>query len=157
MSGSLTFIEPTEEHAQLLLDWRTRPDIAGQMLSAVAYDVERQKAWLRRCAERDDYVHRILCVDGVPAGARFFRITLPLLVPGILSAGTIAFVLAGTAFATPLVLGGSAVRMVANSIYDQAMVAQNMPVASALCAIALFFTLLCLFLANILARRGRRA
>ncbi len=87
----------------------------------------------------------------------FFRITLPLLVPGILSAGTIAFVLAGTAFATPLVLGGSAVRMVANSIYDQAMVAQNMPVASALCAIALFFTLLCLFLANILARRGRRA
>ena len=77
MSGSLTFIEPTEEHAQLLLDWRTRPDIAGQMLSAVAYDVERQKAWLRRCAERDDYVHRILCVDGVPAGHISITITEP--------------------------------------------------------------------------------
>ena len=33
---------------ELLLDWRTRPDIAGQMLTSVAYDVERQKAWLRR-------------------------------------------------------------------------------------------------------------
>lgn len=77
MSGVLTFIPPTEEHAKILLDWRTRPDIADQMLSEVPYDVERQKAWLRRCAERTDYVHRILCVDGTPSGHVSITITEP--------------------------------------------------------------------------------
>lgn len=77
MSGRLTFLVPTEEHAQILLDWRTRPDIADQMLSEVPYDVERQKAWLRRCAERTDYVHRILCVDGAPSGHVSITITEP--------------------------------------------------------------------------------
>lgn len=87
----------------------------------------------------------------------FFWITLPLLMPGILGAGAIAFVLAGTAFATPLVLGGSAVRMVANAIYDQALFAQQMPIASALCLVALIFTFVCLLGANRLARWRRRA
>lgn len=77
MSQGITFIPPTDEHAQRLLDWRTRPDIADQMLSEVPYDVERQKAWLRRCAERDDYVHRILCVDGEPAGHVSITVTEP--------------------------------------------------------------------------------
>lgn len=64
----LTFIEPEEEHAQLLLDWRTRPDIARHMLTKVAYDLERQRAWLRGCKERADLVHRIMLVDGEPCG-----------------------------------------------------------------------------------------
>ena len=86
-----------------------------------------------------------------------FRVTLPLMAPGILAAGTLAFVLAGTAFATPLVLGGSAVRMIANAIYDQALFAQNLPVAAALSAVALAFTVACLWLAGRLARRGAHA
>jgi ABC-type spermidine/putrescine transport system permease subunit I len=87
----------------------------------------------------------------------FFRVTLPLLAPGVLAAGTLAFVLAGTAFATPLILGGSAVRMIANVIYDQALFAQNMPVAAGMSAIALAFTLVCLFAAGRIARRRRLA
>ncbi|AWK90230.1 GNAT family N-acetyltransferase [Azospirillum thermophilum] len=75
--SSLSFIVPTEEHAQLILDWRTRPDIASQMLTEVPYDVERQKAWLRRCAGRTDYVHRLLCVDGVPVGHVSITVTEP--------------------------------------------------------------------------------
>lgn len=86
-----------------------------------------------------------------------FRVTLPLMAPGILAAGTLAFVLAGTAFATPLVLGGSAVRMVANVIYDQALFAQNLPVAAALSAVALAFTIACLWLAGRLGRWGSNA
>lgn len=82
----------------------------------------------------------------------FFRVTLPLLAPGILAAGTLAFVLAGTAFATPLLLGGSAVRMIANVIYDQAMFAQDMPVASSLSVLALAFTMVCLFVSARFAR-----
>lgn len=87
----------------------------------------------------------------------FVRITLPLLAPGILAACTLAFVLAGTAFATPLILGGSAVRMVGNVIYDQAMFAQNMPVAAALSVLALLFTMACLYVAGRLSRRRRHA
>lgn len=87
----------------------------------------------------------------------FFRVTLPLLAPGVLASGTLAFVLAGTAFATPLILGGSAVRMIANVIYDQALFAQNMPVAAGLSAIALGFTLLCLLLAGRIAHWRRIA
>jgi ABC-type spermidine/putrescine transport system permease subunit I len=87
----------------------------------------------------------------------FLKVTLPLLMPGILAAGTLAFVLAGTAFATPLLLGGSAVRMIANVIYDQALFAQNMPVAAALSVVALGFTLMCLFIASRLSRWKNRA
>lgn len=75
----------------------------------------------------------------------FFRIALPLLTPGMVAAGTLAFVLAGTAFATPLILGGGAVTMLANSIYDQAMFVQDMPMAATLSAVALVFTFLCLY------------
>lgn len=89
---------------------------------------------------------------GADEVSTFCRITLPLLAPGVLAAGTLAFVLAGTAFATPLILGGSAVRMIANVIYDQAMFAQNMPVASGLSVMALGFTMICLFVAGRLAR-----
>lgn len=99
MSG-LRFIVPTEEHAQLLLDWRTRPDIADQMLSEVPYDVERQKAWLRRCEERDDYVHRILCVDGVPAGHVSITVTDPAW--GIAKLGVLMGERAGRTGAAPL-------------------------------------------------------
>ncbi len=82
----------------------------------------------------------------------FFKITLPLLAPGVMAAGTLAFTLAGTAFATPLILGGSAVRVIGNVIYDQAMFAQNMPMAAALSVVALLFTMGCLVLAGRLSR-----
>lgn len=87
----------------------------------------------------------------------FVRVTLPLLMPGILAAGTLAFVLAGTAFATPLILGGSAVRMIGNVIYDQAMFAQNMPLAAALSVLALVVTVACLQVAGRLTRGGKHA
>ncbi|HVZ45592.1 MAG TPA: ABC transporter permease [Ramlibacter sp.] len=89
--------------------------------------------------------------------ATFLRVTLPLVAPGLLAAGTLAFVLAGTAFATPLILGGSAVRMIANVIYDQAMFAQNMPVAAGLSVLALGFTILCLVVSGRLAKWRRHA
>lgn len=89
---------------------------------------------------------------GADEVSTFWHVTLPLLAPGILAAGTLAFVLAGTAFATPLILGGSAVRMIANVIYDQALFAQNMPIAAGLSAVALAFTLACLYAAGRVAR-----
>ncbi|WP_322101902.1 ABC transporter permease [Paraburkholderia sp. J41] len=84
-----------------------------------------------------------------------WHVQLPLLMPGIAAAGTLAFVLASTAFATPLILGGSAVRMLGNAIYDEAMVSQNMATAASLSLIALVLTVGCLALVALLGRRRR--
>lgn len=83
------------------------------------------------------------------------HVQLPLLMPGIAAAGTLAFVLASTAFATPLILGGSAVRMLGNAIYDEAVVSQNMATAAGLSLIALVLTAGCLAIVSALRRRGR--
>lgn len=82
----------------------------------------------------------------------FLEVTLPLILPGVVSAAILAFVLAGTAFATPLILGGGAVKMVANTIYDQAMYVLNMPLASSLAVIALVATVAILALSGRLER-----
>jgi ABC-type spermidine/putrescine transport system permease subunit I len=70
----------------------------------------------------------------------FFRVTLPLAMPGVWGAASLAFVLCVTAFATPLILGGSAVRMIANTIYDQILFVHNVPLGAALAFIALVIT-----------------
>lgn len=86
----------------------------------------------------EDAAHNL----GADEVTTFIHVTLPLIMPGLLGAGILAFVLAGTAFATPLILGGSAVRMLANAIYDQALVSQNIPMAAALSVVALLLTVI---------------
>ncbi|MCP1241730.1 GNAT family N-acetyltransferase [Acetobacter lambici] len=54
------FRTPTLADAQMLLDWRTSPDIAAQMTTQVPYDLEKQKAWLSACNAREDYVHFVI-------------------------------------------------------------------------------------------------
>jgi ABC-type spermidine/putrescine transport system permease subunit I len=73
----------------------------------------------------------------------FLRVTLPLSVPGIIAASSLAFALALSAFVFPLVLGGGRVRLVANSIYEHIFTSFDFPFASATACIflvvALFF------------------
>jgi ABC-type spermidine/putrescine transport system permease subunit I len=102
-------------------------------------------------ATLEDAAHNL----GADEVTTFLRVTLPLIMPGVLGAGTLAFVLAGTAFATPLVLGGSAVRMLANAIYDQAMTGQNIPMAAALSLVALVMTIILMMAASRIVGRRR--
>ena len=64
------FRYPTLDDAQMLLDWRTSPDIASKMTTQVPYDLEKQKKWLADCNARNDYVHFVIMLeDGcVPVG-----------------------------------------------------------------------------------------
>jgi putative spermidine/putrescine transport system permease protein len=87
----------------------------------------------------------------------FRMITLPLLMPGIVSAALLAFVLASVAFSSPLVLGGGVVDMVANAIYSQAVLILNRSLAAALAVLALMVTLLVLYLSTRLERGHRHA
>lgn len=78
----------------------------------------------------------------------FFRITLPLLAPGVVGAVSLGFVLASVAFSSPLILGGGSVNMVANAIYSEAVQVLNPGVAATLAVLSLLATVLILYWAR---------
>jgi len=71
----------------------------------------------------------------------FLKVTLPLSIPGIISASLISYCLGMSAFIIPLLLGGDQVKMLANIIYDQSMFVVNYPFASATAIILLVISL----------------
>ena len=83
----------------------------------------------------------------------FFRVTLPLSMPGVVGATALAFILCVPAFGIPLILGGAAVRMIANTVYDQVMFVENIPFGAAFSVVALLITLAILLAQGAFARR----
>lgn len=67
----------------------------------------------------------------------FARITLPLSMPGVLTAFLLVFVLSISTFITPRLLGGGVVQVLATEIYDQTTGLLNWPFAAALSVILL--------------------
>jgi len=79
----------------------------------------------------------------------FRRVTLPLSMPGIVSGSVIVFAWTLSAFATPELLGGGKVKMIANVVRDLALDSFNWPGGAAFAAVALVVTL------GLLAGAGR--
>ncbi len=71
----------------------------------------------------------------------FFTVTLPLSVPGLVAALTLAFAISMSTFTTPIIIGGGRVQVLANTIYDAMMISHNFPLASAFAVVALIMTL----------------
>jgi len=67
----------------------------------------------------------------------FGRITLPQLMPGILSGAIIVFTLSVSAFATPAIIGGRRVKVVTTAIYDEFLNSMNWPLGAALAVLLL--------------------
>ena len=83
----------------------------------------------------------------------FWRVTLPLSMPGVVSGSLIVFAWTFSAFPTPELLGGGRVKMIANVVKDLALDAFNWPGAAAFAAVALVVTLALLTLIAIASHR----
>ncbi len=107
-------------------------------------------------------------IEGIPRqaeeaaanlGARpstvFFRVLLPLSLPGVLAGATLVFILCMNAYATPVLLGGPKFHMMAPAVYDQFTRVSNWPFGAALAFILLVVTILMTSIGSLLI--GRRA
>ena len=88
----------------------------------------------------------------------FFRVTLPLSLPGVTSGAIIVFCLAASGFVTPALVGGAAVPVMPYLIYKEGLLVLNWSFASAVAVILLVATALITAVYTLLAggRGGRR-
>ncbi len=87
----------------------------------------------------------------------FFRVTLPLVVPGIVSGSVLVFTLAVSAFVTPSLIGGPRIKLMATLIYQQSMGLLNWPFGAAIAFVMLLAILLLFVLAFRLTAARRTA
>ncbi|NVJ91016.1 MAG: ABC transporter permease [Methylocystaceae bacterium] len=71
----------------------------------------------------------------------FYRILLPLSLPGLLAGASLVFILCMNAYATPLLIGGPQFQMMAPVVYEQFARTSNWPFGAALAFILLIFTI----------------
>jgi spermidine/putrescine transport system permease protein len=69
---------------------------------------------------------------GAGAVRTFWRVTLPLTLPGVAAGGVFVFVLSIGNFVTPALLGGGRFQMIGNLVYDQFLTANDWPFGAAL-------------------------
>ncbi|WP_274630861.1 ABC transporter permease [Arvimicrobium flavum] len=82
---------------------------------------------------------------GASAFTRFWRIILPLALPGIALGCLLCFVLSVSSFITPKLLGGGRVYVLATEIYDQAIIQLQWPKAATISVVVLIIFAIALF------------
>src|SRR5215470_15924235 len=90
---------------------------------------------------------------GASPRATFFRIILPLSMPGLLAGATFAFVLSLGDFLAPLLVGGHSSTMIANIVQSLFGAAYDWPLGAAISTLILVFTLAVLGLTQRLEKR----
>jgi putative spermidine/putrescine transport system permease protein len=93
---------------------------------------------------------------GAPPNRVFWRITIPLTMPGILSGFVVVFAWTMSAFSTPQLIGGGKVMMISNVVYLEGFSSFNLPFAAALSVIALVAALGSLGLMRVATARLER-
>ncbi|HYL84620.1 MAG TPA: ABC transporter permease [Candidatus Angelobacter sp.] len=83
----------------------------------------------------------------------FFRVILPLSMPGLLAGATFAFVLSLGDFLAPLLVGGPSGTMIANVVQSLFGAALDWPLGAAISVFILILTISLLFLSELLEKR----
>ncbi|NML76579.1 ABC transporter permease [Rhizobium sp. S-51] len=76
----------------------------------------------------------------------FWRVTLPLTMPGVAAGGVFVFVLSIGNFVTPALLGGGRFQMIGNVVYDQFLTANDWPFGAALGLVLILVMIILLML-----------
>jgi putative spermidine/putrescine transport system permease protein len=94
---------------------------------------------------------------GLGAGplGTFWRVTLPLSLPGALAGSLLVFMVTMGSYATPALLGGSQVRLMVTEIYTQVTTVYDWPLGAALSVALLLVSLAIILIASGLARSER--
>jgi putative spermidine/putrescine transport system permease protein len=92
---------------------------------------------------------------GASAFRTFFRVTLPLTLPGIIAGCLLTFAATITAFISQSLIGGGQMLFMPMYIYQQASSLQNWPFAAAISLVFLVAVLACVTLFNLLGRMSR--
>ena len=87
----------------------------------------------------------------------FFRITLPLTVPGIISGITMVFVPALTTFVISSLLGGSKILLIGNVIEQQFTQASNWNLGSGLSIVLMLFIIVNMIITSVFDKDGEGA
>ncbi|MFM0067808.1 ABC transporter permease [Paraburkholderia aspalathi] len=74
---------------------------------------------------------------GGPPFAVFRRVVLPQIMPGVLSGSIIVFALSASAFATPALIGGRRLKVVATAAYDEFLGTLNWPLGASIAVLLL--------------------
>jgi spermidine/putrescine transport system permease protein len=90
---------------------------------------------------------------GANPGATFFRVILPLSIPGLLAGATFAFVLTLGDFLGPMLVGGPSSIMIANIVQNLFGSAYDWPLGAAIAVCILLLTIALLFLTERLEKR----
>ncbi len=90
-------------------------------------------------------------------GANFFttfrRVVLPIAAPGVAAGTVLVFILCMNAYATPVLLGGTGITMMAPALYDQITKAANWPFGATLALVLVVATLVMATFSNWLIHR----
>lgn len=84
----------------------------------------------------------------------FFRVLVPLTLPGLLAGTLLVFAFAMTAFATPYLLGGTRAPLIATLLYRYAFTNFDLPRAFAVAGLLLVFGVSLLALHRVISRRA---
>jgi len=105
----------------------------------------------------DPAVERAAVALGAGPATIVRRIVVPLAMPGILSGSVIVFALAASAFATPAIIGGRRLKVIATAAYDEFLNTLNWPLGASLAVVLLVANVLVLVTSNRLIERRYRA
>jgi spermidine/putrescine transport system permease protein len=90
---------------------------------------------------------------GAGSAQTFFRVILPLSIPGLLAGATFAFVLSLGDFLAPLLVGGASGTMIANVVQSLFGAAFDWPLGAAIAVCILIITISLLFLSERVEKR----
>jgi putative spermidine/putrescine transport system permease protein len=104
----------------------------------------------------DDNLYAAAANLGAGRLRQHIEITLPLSMPGILTGSLLVFVLSASAYATPSLLGGLRISMLAVEVYNQAITMFDWPEAAVVSTILFVMIAIVVWIFTRLLEGGRR-